>query len=68
MRLAAGRARGAEMHLLQLSDFISERLANGPFAFSSSLDIDGAFDAAPHWQLVCSLEDRGVGFALSVAS
>ena len=46
------RARGTEMHLLELSDFISERSAEGCLVYLMSLGIEGAFDAVPHHMLV----------------
>ena len=39
-RYAEGRARGTEMHLPELSDFATERYADGQFASSSTLDFN----------------------------
>ena len=52
------------MKLLELSDFISARLADDPFVSAPSPDIEGTFHAVPHGQLARTFEDKGVGRSL----
>ena len=39
------RDRGAEMHLLDFSDFIRESRDNGCYSYATSIDVAPAFDA-----------------------
>ena len=54
------RARGTEMHLLELSDGVHAAMDAGHFAYIASLDIDGAFDKVPHRLLIESMGGFGV--------
>ena len=44
------------MNLAETFDFAAEYAAEGKFIHMSSSDIDGAFDAVPHYQLALALE------------
>ena len=44
------------MHLLEVSDFATGRIANKNFIYASILDIDGASGAIPHHQLARALK------------
>ena len=56
---AYGRDRGAEMHLLELTDLLSEGVRRDGFVSVAILDVNVAFDAVPHHLLFEAL--RGVG-------
>ena len=45
---AYGLARGTDMQMTALTDFIGRHLTAGRFGYLASLDVAGAFDAAPH--------------------
>ena len=36
------------MHLATMANFVTDNLRRGRFAYVASLDIEGAFDTAPH--------------------
>ena len=54
------RARGCDMHLAPLTDFVAEQLQGGRHVFLASLDISGAFDTVPRNGLMSSLWKTGV--------
>ena len=60
VQFAYRRARGTEMLLAELADFMTEHIAGGWYVYVSSLDLSGAFDTEPHLQLILALEGMGV--------
>ena len=54
------RGRGAELRLVGLSDVVREPWAAGRCVYVAALDVDEAFDTAPHKLLVEPLEKWGV--------
>ena len=53
------RARGTEMHLLEMHTFVTQAQAEGDFIYLASIDVDSAFDAVPHASLVATFEQAG---------
>ena len=51
------RARGVEFHLLELHRFLQDATCRGRYVYLASLDIEGAFDTAPHDRILKILGD-----------
>ena len=54
------RARGTEMHLLEMHEFALAAGEADEFLYLASIDVDSAFDAVPHSSLIASFEEAGV--------
>ena len=53
------RARGTELHLLEIFDFISEAGERGDYVYVASMDVDSAFDKVAHASIIRTAERAG---------
>ena len=59
-RYAYRRGRGAEHHLIDMTDFIRSMRSRGKRTSIRSVDVDGAFGAVPHKKMMNAIESLGV--------
>ena len=52
-------ARGTEMHLSGVYDFVRAHSSKGGYVYLAGLDISGAFDTAPHSRLLETMASAG---------